>query len=430
MKELGKDLKRILLLVGGLLVLYLIIHYWTTLEAFVALGVDAAQPLILGCIMAYVINILMNFYERWYDRLFKVAVARKIKRIVCMIFAFLSLGCIVALIINLVLPELINCIASFIGMIPAAVDWLVGFIGEEQLMSYFPMLQGGLDFSSLSTQIEEMIKTLMNNFGGAVGSIVTAVTSVFSLVLTTVIGLIFSLYLLLDKERLSEQGKRVIRVYLPQKAEKIFYVLHVLNDSFHRFIVGQCTEAVVLGVLCIIGMWIFRFPYAVMIGAFIGFTALIPIAGAYIGAAVGAVMMLTTSPILAVEFLIFIIVLQQLEGNLIYPRVVGSSIGLPGIWVLIAITVGGGVLGIGGMLLAVPLAAALYRLLREDLSRRDGGNAEVSEVQETEASGLVEEVNMPEEIVPEKVEEPVSVEKKATKPRKPRTKKTSTKTEK
>ena len=422
MKELEKDLKRMLLLIGGLLVLFLVIRYWSVLEGVVALGVDAAQPLILGCIMAYVINILMNFYERWYDRLFRVEVARKIKRIVCMVFAFLSLICIVALVINLVLPELINCIASFIGMIPAAVDWLVDFIGEEQLMNYFPMLKEGWDWGSLSTQIEDMIKSLMNNVGGAVGSIVTAVTNMFSLVITTVIGLIFSLYLLLDKERLGAQGKRMIRVYLPQKAEKIFYVLHVFNDSFHRFIVGQCTEAVVLGVLCIIGMWIFRFPYAVMIGAFIGFTALIPIAGAYIGAAVGAVMMLTTSPILALEFLVFIIILQQIEGNLIYPRVVGSSIGLPGIWVLIAITVGGGVLGIGGMLLAVPLAAALSRLIREDMNKRDGGDASVSE------EPKMEEPSQEKEPVDAQIQ--ASAEKKVTKPRKPRTKKTSTKTEK
>ena len=144
-----------------------------------------------------------------------------------------------------------------------------------------------------------------------------------------------------------------------------------MNDSFHRFIVGQCTEAVVLGVLCIIGMWIFRFPYAMMIGVLIGFTALIPIAGAYIGAGVGAFMILTESPLKSLLFLVFIVILQQLEGNLIYPRVVGSSIGLPGIWVLAAITIGGGLMGIPGMLLAVPIMATLYRLLRDDMHKRN-----------------------------------------------------------
>ncbi|MBQ8401314.1 MAG: AI-2E family transporter, partial [Clostridia bacterium] len=143
-------------------------------------------------------------------------------------------------------------------------------------------------------------------------------------------------------------------------------------DCFHKYIVGQCTEAVILGLLCTIGMLLFQFPYASMIGALIAFTALIPIAGAYIGAGVGAFMILTVSPIKAVFFLIFIVVLQQLEGNIIYPRVVGSSIGLPGIWVLSAVTIGGGIMGIAGMLLGVPLTAALYRMLQEDLHRREG----------------------------------------------------------
>ena len=151
--------------------------------------------------------------------------------------------------------------------------------------------------------------------------------------------------------------------------KKIHYVLHTLNDCFHKYIVGQCTEAVILGALCTIGMLILQLPYATMIGAFIAFTALIPVAGAYIGAIVGAFMIFTESPFKAIVFLIFIIVLQQFEGNIIYPRVVGSSMGLPAMWVLAAVTVGGGVMGIPGMLLGVPLAAALYRFVREDVNR-------------------------------------------------------------
>ena len=390
MKEFDKDVKKIIWLVVGLFALFLAIRYWAVIEGMVTLGIDAATPLLVGCVMAYVINILMNFYEKWYDRIFKVEVAKKVKRIVCIIFAFLSLGGILAFIVNMILPELINCIASFIRMIPDAVDWLVEFVGEERLHEYFPFLQGGFDFSTISTQIEELLKSVLNGVGGAVGSIVTALTNVVSLIVSFVIGLIFSLYVLLDKEKLCAQSKQIVTTYLPKKSETILYVTRVVNESFHNFIVGQVTEAVILGVLCIIGMMIFRFPYAVMIGVFIGFTALIPIAGAYIGAGVGAVLMLTTDPLLALEFLIFIVILQQLEGNLIYPRVVGNSIGLPGIWVLTAITVGGGVLGIGGMLLAVPLAAAAYRLLREDLARRqpraEEPKPEVEEKVEEEAT--------------------------------------------
>ena len=149
-----------------------------------------------------------------------------------------------------------------------------------------------------------------------------------------------------------------------------FHTLQVIKESFESFIVGQCKEAVILGVLCTLGMWIFRFPYASMIGALIGFTALIPVAGAYIGAAVGAVMILTESPFKALLFIVFIVVLQQLEGNLIYPKVVGESIGLPGLWVLAAVTIGGGVMGIPGMLIGVPLVAAIYKLVGEDMDER------------------------------------------------------------
>lgn len=416
MKEFDKDVKKIIWLVVGLFALFLAIRYWAVIEGMVTLGFDAATPLLVGCVMAYVINILMNFYEKWYDRIFKVEVAKKVKRIVCIIFAFLSLGGILAFIVNMILPELINCIASFIRMIPDAVAWLVEFVGEERLHEYFPFLQGGFDFSTISTQIEELLKSVLNGVGGAVGSIVTALTNVVSLIVSFVIGLIFSLYVLLDKEKLCAQSKQIVTTYLPKKSEKILYVTRVVNESFHNFIVGQVTEAVILGVLCIIGMMIFRFPYAVMIGVFIGFTALIPIAGAYIGAGVGAVLMLTTDPLLALEFLIFIVILQQLEGNLIYPRVVGNSIGLPGIWVLTAITVGGGVLGIGGMLLAVPLAAAAYRLLREDLARRQPRATEqIAEEPQPIAEEPQPVAEEPQPEVEEKVVEAAPVKKRTRK---------------
>ena len=371
MNEVKQDFKKMLGFAGALILVFLVIRYWEKLEGLISVGIGAATPLIIGCAMAYVINILMGFFEKWYDKIFKVDIALKIKRVVCLILAFLSLFGIVTLIINLVLPELINCIASFIRLIPGALQMVVDIVGEEQILSMFPELQNGFDLANISTQVEQLIKTVIGGVGGAVGSIMVALSSAVSVVVNIVIGLIFSLYVLLDKEGLGRRCKTLISTYLSKSADKIFYVADVLDDSFHSFIVGQCIEAVVLGTLCIIGMWIFRFPYAVMIGVFIGFTALIPIAGAYIGAAVGAIMILTVSPLQAVQFLIFIVVLQQLEGNLIYPKVVGQSIGLPGIWVLTAITVGGGVLGVGGMLLAVPIFAAGYRLIREDVEKRN-----------------------------------------------------------
>lgn len=371
MNEVKQEMKKMLGIAGALILVFLVIRYWEKLEGFFSVAISAGMPLIIGCVMAYVINILMGFYERWYDKLFRVEIVLKIKRVVCLILAFLSLFGIVTLIVNLVLPELINCIASFIRLIPGALQAVVDIIGEEQILAIFPELKNGFDFSNISSQVEQLIRTVLGGVGGAVGSIMNAVTSAVSVIVNVVIGLIFSLYVLLDKEGLGRRCKTLISTYLSKIADKVFYVVEVLDESFHSFIVGQCIEAVVLGTLCVIGMLILRLPYAVMIGVFIGFTALIPIAGAYIGAAVGAIMILTVSPLQALQFLVFIVILQQVEGNLIYPRVVGQSIGLPGIWVLTAITIGGGVLGVGGMLLAVPCFAAGYRLLKEDIDRRN-----------------------------------------------------------
>ena len=156
-----------------------------------------------------------------------------------------------------------------------------------------------------------------------------------------------------------------MNVYLkPRRAAAIRHVLKTLNECFRSYIVGQCLEALILGALCTLGMLVFRFPYAVMVGTLVGFTALIPIAGAYIGAFVGAFMIFTVDPLKALLFLVYIVVLQQIEGNLIYPHVVGSSVGLPSIWVLAAVTLGGKLMGVAGMLFFIPLCSVLYALFR------------------------------------------------------------------
>lgn len=218
-------------------------------------------------------------------------------------------------------------------------------------------------------RITDILQTVTSGIGDVAGVAVSAVTSIFSVVSNIILGIIFALYILIDKRRLGRQVNKVSQKYIPVRfLDKITHVIDVLDDCFHRFIVGQCTEAVILGVLCIIGMSILRIPYALMIGTLMGFTALIPIVGGLIGAGVGAFLILMESPIKALIFIIFVIILQQVEGNLIYPKVVGSTIGLPGLWVLAAVTVGGGVFGIPGMLVGVPVVATLYRLVREDIS--------------------------------------------------------------
>ncbi len=359
--------------------LFLFFHYWEQLVAVVGLALSAAKPLLLGCVIAYVVNILMSFYERYYFTKGKIKDKKWVngsRRIVCMVLAYLSVVGILFLIFSLVVPQLIECGKLLAKEIPVVLDKATVYVqNNEKLMKLLG--EAGISISQNSISdwegiLKNALTWIVSGIGGVMGSVFTVVSGVFSGAVTFLIGIIFSIYLLISKETLFGQVKKICRTYFKKKVyTKVSYVYHTFNDSFHRFIVGQCTEAVILGVLCMICMLIFGFPYATMIGAFIGFTALIPVAGAYIGAAVGAFMILTVSPVKALFFLLFIVVLQQLEGNLVYPRVVGSSIGLPGIWVLTAVTIGGGVLGIGGMLLGVPIAAACYQMLRADVRSRN-----------------------------------------------------------
>ncbi len=359
----------------SIFILFLCIYYWEKISGIFTVAVSAASPIIIGFGIAYVLNILMSFYERHYFPKLKNKFIQKTKRPVCIIGAIFTLVAIVAFIILLVVPELISCVTFLVSEIPPLIEetleieWVKKHLPGNVLSTL-----AGIDWMSYVSQI---IKTVAAGIGSAVDVVVSAVTGVVSAIVTLVLSIIFSVYFLSGRDRINSQVKRVMTSYLPEKATKrIGYGISVFDESFHRYIVGQCTEAVILGVLCTLGMLIFRFPYAPMIGALVGFTALIPVAGAYIGAGVGAVMILTQSPLKALLFLVFIIVLQQLEGNIIYPKVVGDSVGLPAIWVLAAVTVGGALGGIIGMLVGVPIVAALYRLIREDVEQRELKRAE------------------------------------------------------
>ena len=350
---------------GSIFLLYLAIHYWPSISGLMQTLLGAAFPLVLGCILAYVLNILMSFYERTILSPFK---DKRGCSLISLVAAIVSLLAIVVALISLVIPELVACIQLLISQLPSALDWLVDYISSLDFVSKDLIVTlEGIDWKS---KIGDVFHIVTSGIGSVVDVVITTLSSLMSGLITLLMALIFSFYLLLGRKRLAAQSTRVLQHYMrPHHYEKLMYVLQVLNNSFHRYITGQCIEAVILGTLCALGMWALRLPYATMIGALVGFTALIPIAGAYIGAGVGAFMILMSSPLQALIFLIFLCILQQLEGNLIYPKVVGSSLGLPGIWVLAAVTVGGGVMGIPGMLLGVPLASALYTLLRNDLNK-------------------------------------------------------------
>lgn len=355
---------------ASVFLLYLCIFYWEGLSGLLGTLLGALSPLVLGLVIAYVLNILMSLYEKHYFPKSRDKWVAKSRRIVCLLAAILTLCAIVALVIGLVVPELVSCVKLLIASVEPAVEAL---LDSELMAQLLPAdLLQRLDAINWSEAIQKAVQVVGSGLTSAAGVLFATVSSVVSSLVNVFLSIIFAIYLLLGRDTLQQQGRRLMACYLPHKLrERALHWLAMFNECFHKFIVGQCVEAVILGVLCILGMMLFGFPYAMMIGTLIGFTALIPIAGAYIGAGVGAVMILTESPVKALLFLVFIVVLQQLEGNLIYPKVVGNSIGLPALWVLAAITVGGGLMGVLGMLVGVPVAAALYRLLREDLLRRE-----------------------------------------------------------
>ena len=350
-------------------VLYLCIHYWSAVAGLAVSLLGAAMPLLIGAALAYAVNIPMTVYERHYfPRTQKKWLIRS-RRPVCMTLALLSVAAVILLVIGLIVPQLVSCVAVIINETPGVIRKALGYLEQWEILP--GDILSALSAIDWQSKLGEIAGVLTSGIGSVMDILLKTVTSVFSWVTTALIAVIFAIYILGGKEMLGRQIRKLADRYLPRKYKDGLWDLGgVLNDCFHSYLVGQCTEAVILGLLCTVGMFILQLPYAAMVGALVAFTALIPVAGAYIGAGVGAFMILTVSPVKALIFLVFIVILQQLEGNIIYPKVVGKSIGLPGIWVLAAVTVGGGLMGVLGMLLGVPVVAAIYRLLRRDINRK------------------------------------------------------------
>lgn len=359
------DFKTLLKLGIAVFVVYLCINYWNTVS--VAL-LSAAAPIIIGFVIAYLVNIIMNLYERHFFPKSQKKFVKKVRTPFCMTAAFLTVAAVIALIAGLVVPELISCVQVLIEKVPAAASVVIDKLNKLDFVS--DDLINTLKEIDWQDTINKVVGVATSGVGKVVDVVVKSISMVFSIIVTVFLSIIFAIYILLNKNKLKRQFGRVMKRYMkPSWYNRTVYALDVFNVCFRRYIIGQCTEAVILGVLCTVGMFILRIPYATMIGALIAFTALIPIAGAFIGAGVGAFMILTEDPVKALIFVVFIVVLQQLEGNLIYPKVVGSSIGLPAMWVLAAVTVGGGMFGIVGMLIFVPLGAAIWKILRDDVNK-------------------------------------------------------------
>ena len=370
MINLEKNKKTIIELIIFTVVIIFAFVNIEALWSFITYIIKIFMPFIIGVMIAFVLNVLLNVVE---NKLFKKLnekngkVWKKIKRPTSLITTFIIIIALIAFILGLLIPQLKNTATIFTENFDSYKKESIKILDKIGI--------DDKDIKVLNKNIEKIKEEVTSYVGDNKQEIVQTTFGVASSVVGTitslVLGIVFAIYILLKKEDLARQSRKVLKAYLPEKKEKrIREIANLSNKTFGNFISGQCLEALIIGVLCFIGMFILQIPYASTISVLVGFTALIPVFGAFIGTVIGAFLILMVDPTKAIIFIIFILILQQLEGNLIYPKVVGKSVGLPGIWVMVAVTVGASIAGVLGMLLSVPICSVLYSILKTDVNNR------------------------------------------------------------
>ena len=364
-----KNIKRILLLVACSIILYWALNNLSTLGKLLGSFFSLFSPLLIGAGIAYVMNLLLKAIERLWDMALKKAPELwrvKLKRPICLTATILLFLGIIFAIFFILIPRLEEAGSTLIANVPGYITQIQNWWG-----SLVDFAAGhGVTLPELSMNVEDatkfISKILSSDSSNVVNTTIDITTSILGALVNILLALVFSVYMLAQKETLISQSRRLLLAALPRKAgQRTMHILKLTNNAFSSFVTGQVTEAFILGSLCCIGMLILRLPYALPVSVIISFTSLIPIFGAWIGAATGAFLIVFVCPIKALTFLIFLLILQQVEGNLIYPKVVGKSVGLPGLWVLAAVTIGGGIFGMLGMLLGVPICSVIYALVQD-----------------------------------------------------------------
>ncbi|MEG0338329.1 MAG: AI-2E family transporter [Oscillospiraceae bacterium] len=366
-----KSAKLLFLVVAGAIALFWGLNNIDLVWGFVKHLFSLASPILIGFCIAFVLNVPLRFLERHFFPNAKAKWVSKIRRPLCILLSLALIILVLTLVINLVIPELIGAFSVLANAIPKffadVQKWAIAQVDSNPALESW-IMSLNIPWNKAAETIFNFIK---NGATGFVGGTISVLSGIFSGVVNLCIAFIFAAYMLISKEKLSGQLHRVCKAFASEKlSSRLFDVAHLAGETFAHFIAGQCTEAAILGSLCWLGMLVLHFPYAPMIGALVGISALIPIVGAFVGLIVGAFMIMMVDPMQAIWFIIFLLILQQIEGNLIYPRVVGTSVGLPAIWVLAAVTVGGGLFGIVGMLFAVPMMSIIYALTRRSVNKR------------------------------------------------------------
>ncbi len=371
MREWGN--KPVMLITYAAFLLFIILQF-DTVRGVPGMLINIASPVIAALCIALVLNKSVDIFQRLYGKGIR---RENISRGLAVATSYILLAVIVFAIIMFIVPQLVKNATSFAGGLAGNLERLEEVV--IALMDKYNLRSADVEeaLNRINGLLQNLLSTILDSFLEWAPRVVTVTGNVMNLGFQGVVAFVISVYLLAGKKRLLSQLKRLNRVYMPTHAAKTLeHVGHVISDVFGKYVVGQLTEAAILGGLCFAGMTIFRFEYALLISTLTGVTALFPVVGAWIGASVGFLMLALVSPMQGVLFLIFLLALQQIEGNLIYPHVVGGKLGLPGLWVMLAVTIGSALGGILGILVGVPVVAVLYTLVREDLNARGSKKAD------------------------------------------------------
>lgn len=371
-----KTIRNILLMAAAVIAVWWLVNHFDLLLSILNAILSILSPILIGLILAFILNLLLNPLERLWNRLFlkesSKPIVKKLRRPICLLLSFLIVLGVIFAVCFVVIPRLgstvvdmVNTISDYIKTLDVRYDDLR--VSLEQYAITLPEIDLGKN--DLLTKLTDL---LAKGGSALLNTTISVTTSVLSAVVNLLMGVVFSIYILAQKETLARQLKKLLYLTFPeQKVTPFLAFLGRVSRTFSQFITGQTIEAVILGTLVLLGMLILRLPYAPVIAVLVGVTALIPILGSWIGAIVGALLILPVSFMKAIWFVVFLIVLQQIEGNLIYPHVVGKSVGLPGIWVFFAVIVGSGLGGVAGMLLGVPVCAVIYDEVRRAMRKKE-----------------------------------------------------------
>lgn len=373
-----KTWRNVFLVAAGGIILYWLLHETNRISAAWGTVVSLFSPFIAGAAIAFILNVPMRAIERLLRKIEKTGLRRGIAILLTLVAVLLVLTGVV----YLVIPQVVSTAETLLSEIPEFIIRVAQW-GSEWLQDNPELLEwlsentnfNSIEWTSLLqqafTELSNRLSSIMNSLSSMVDQAFSAVVAFGNGVFDAVLSVVFALYCLSRKEILARQGRRIIYAVLPEAfCDETVRILRMANTTFSNFISGQCLEAVILGIMFVISMSIFGMPYMPLVSVIIMITALVPIVGAFVGCALGAFFILVDDPTMAFWFVIMFLVLQQIEGNVIYPKVVGTSIGLPGMWVLVALAVGGDLMGVGGMLLMIPLASVLYALVREYTTKR------------------------------------------------------------